>query len=161
MITHKTGLFWRVLNVLVIIVTFGRNRTFLTNYVTTIGPWIAFPIGWNPADFPDILAHEEHHVERQFKRLGLGSAIVGIIPAGIAYLCLPLPIGLAWCRWAMERSAYVAGWAVELAGLEGDVRAARRAQLIDHGVRMMTTGAYGWAWPFPRAVRRWFEEHTS
>lgn len=79
-------------------------------------------------------------------------AVVGIVPVGVAYLLLPLPIGLAWCRYALERSAY-AHQAEALIAVGWD-----RAKLIDRAVEQLATGAYGWAWPFPAAVRGWFEK---
>lgn len=156
-VVAKRGWFWTALHWLVVIVTFGRNRRFATDYVTTIGRWIAVPVGMEPS--AGLLAHERHHVS-QFARAGLGVPEIGIVVLGIAYLLLPLPLGLAWCRWRIERTAYVAGWTVELAAMPAEWRFVRRQQLIAHGVEQMTAGAYGWAWPFPAAVRRWFEEHT-
>ena len=46
-IVLKTGWFWNLLHWLVCIVTFGANRTFRDEYVTTIGPWIGVPKDWD------------------------------------------------------------------------------------------------------------------
>lgn len=151
----KSGWFWTALHYIVMAITFGGNRRFLTGYWTTLGRYIAAPVGTDithPAHEP-VLAHEEIHVG-QFRKFGLGLPELGIIPMGIAYLFLPLPIGLAWCRWAFERVAYAEG-------IRAAVKLGRsRERLIDSAVRQMTTGAYGWTWPFSGAVRRWFEAHT-
>lgn len=162
-IVEKRGWFWTALHWLVLLVTIGRNRTFLTGYLTTIGPWIGVPVGWDPnlPEHQPVIAHERRHI-RQQERAGLGSALVGMVPWGLFWLLFPLPLGLAWGRYVLERDAYAEGFRVELVRVGswgGDV-AARRRELIDIGVEQLTTGAYGWAWPFPRAVRRWFEEHV-
>lgn len=175
-IIPKTGWFWSGLHWIVLVLTLGRNRRFLTDYATTIGPWIALPPDWvahvsDPA--PEwawlryLLVHERVHVE-QFRRWGFGSPRVGIVTMGFAYLFLPLPVGLAWFRWRFEREAYAEGFRVELAQLPVELgrdateweRHTMRVRLLDFAVEQLTTGAYAWTWPFPRTVRRWFEEHV-
>jgi hypothetical protein len=37
------------------------------------------------------------------------------------------------------------------------IEAARSAQLRAHIVKQFTGPAYGWMWPFPRAVNRWID----
>jgi hypothetical protein len=166
MIIPKTGWFWTALHYAVLVLTLGRNRTFLTRYATTIGPYIALPPDWLARlDEPwlrYLLVHERVHVQ-QFKRWGFGSAHVGMFTMGFAYLFLPLPVGLAWFRWMLEREAYAAGIRANLADRVLDpphVVAGLRRVLIAGAVEQLTTGAYGWTWPFPGAVRRWFEEHV-
>lgn len=166
-IVEKRGWFWELLNALVVIFTFGRNRTFLTSYLTTIGAFIGVPVGWDP-DRPDhrpIIAHERHHIAQQ-ARFGLGSVWLGLVPWGLCWLLFPLPIGLAWGRYELEFWAYIAGFNAEmermrLGGTEVPFLEARRQALIDQGVAQLTTGAYGWAWPFPKSVRARFEEHVT
>jgi hypothetical protein len=73
----------------------------------------------------------------------------------IGYLLLPLPLGLAWCRYRLEREAYEETIlaAAERWGADA-VRAPEfRARLIEQ----FTSGAYGWMWPFPRALARWYD----
>lgn len=43
-IVEKRGWFWVGLHWLVVVVTFGRNRRFLTDYLTTIGPIVGVPV---------------------------------------------------------------------------------------------------------------------
>ena len=52
----------------------------------------------------------------------------------VAYLLLPLPIGLAWFRWASERRAYL----VQL----------RAGASVDATVETLWS-RYGWCWPRP------------
>jgi hypothetical protein len=75
----------------------------------------------------------------------------------IAYLLLPLPIGLAWFRMRCERAAYEETLRAhhEIGG------AAAIEKLRAHVIRQFTSGAYGWMWPFPRAVERWFDRFAA
>lgn len=159
-VVAKVGWFWRTLDFLVKLVTLWRVRDFLTDYATTIGNICGVPVAWGLVLPDELAAHEGWHVQQQ-RRLGLGSVWVGLVPWGIAWLFLPLPIGLAWCRYALERSAYVKGFHAKLDDvLDPSERKAARADMIDFAVKQMTGASYGWAWPFPKAVRRWFEEHV-
>jgi hypothetical protein len=40
-VVDKSGWFWRAIDIALRIVTIGRMTTFLTDYVTTIGPVVA------------------------------------------------------------------------------------------------------------------------
>lgn len=161
-IVEKRGWFWVGLHWLVVVATFGRNRKFLTDYLTTIGPIVGVPVGF-PVHSPgaqSVLAHEGAHILQQ-ERLGFGSAWVGLLPWGLIWLLFPLPLGLAWGRYWLEREAYAVGIRMELEEYSGgktptDADRDFRAFLIDHAVDQLTSGAYGWAWPFPRSVRAYF-----
>lgn len=102
-VVEKSGWFWRAIDIALRIVTIGRMTTFLTDYVTTIGPVVAHPVGKPPSN--STLIHEFVHVD-QFAVAGLGNAWLGIIPMAVGYLLLPLPIGFAWVRWRLEVQAY-------------------------------------------------------
>jgi hypothetical protein len=127
----------------------GQKR-YLHDYVTTIGATIYVTPDWDArpaADRCATLRHEIVHL-RQFERYGLW-------PMAIAYLLLPLPLGLAWCRMRLEREAY-----------EETLRAHHETGTLDagmraHVIRQFTSGAYGWMWPFPRAVAHWYDEFVA
>ena len=73
---------------------------------------------------------------------------------GFVYLVPIFPLFLAYGRARIEWEAYeetIAATA-ELLGLE-------RARALKPGlVRRFVGPDYGWMWPFPRAVERWFDE---
>jgi hypothetical protein len=144
--------FWKVLGFLVLCVTFGKNKTFSTRYVTTIHKTIAVPPNWvdrDPLYKLEILTHELVHVA-QFKKY---TPVV----MGLLYLLFPLPIGLAYFRWRFEREAYVAGYKKLL---QYNYSPELRQALVDHGVVQMTSGQYGWTWPFKNSVRDYFDAHV-
>jgi hypothetical protein len=157
-VVDKTGWFWNFLHYAVLVITFGGNRRF-REYYTTIGPVIGVPLGWEKRGFANrysTLVHEYHHV-KQFRKGGLGSAWLGIMTTGTAYLLLPLPIGFAWCRWRMERSAYAAG---DRAYLSLMPSAAARDRRIARATDQLTGGAYAWTaalWPGRKRVEAWFQ----
>ncbi len=134
------------------IVTFGGNSAYLDRYVTTIGRTIYLTPDWDErplADRYETLCHEAVHLA-QFRRWGL-------IPMAIAYVLLPLPFGLAWCRMRLERAAYEE--TLRVAYHLGGRRAVER--LRTHVIAQFTSGSYGWMWPFPRALARWFDDFVA
>jgi hypothetical protein len=130
------------------LVTLGGQASYLSRYVTTIGRTIYVTPDWHARSAVDrylTLRHEAVHVA-QFRRYRL-------LPMAVAYLLLPLPFGLSWCRMRLERQAYeeTVRAAFELGGRP--LAESMRAQIIDQ----FTSAAYGWMWPFPRALARWYD----
>jgi hypothetical protein len=88
-IVEKRGWFWNLLHYVVMVVTLGGNRKFRSQYVTTLGPWIAVPAGSKIA--PHTLAHELVHV-RQFKWSAAG---LPVLAALVFWLTVGWPAGVA------------------------------------------------------------------
>ncbi|HLU66626.1 MAG TPA: hypothetical protein VKZ63_10140 [Kofleriaceae bacterium] len=130
--------------------SFGQMRDYLDGYHTTIGTRIYVTGDWERMSRDRrylVLRHERIHM-RQFRRF---------TPVGMAllYLLVPLPIGLAYFRARFEMEAYAESIraAAEVFG-PGHVRdPAYRARTI----RQFTGPAYGFMWPFPRALERWYD----
>lgn len=142
--------FSRLLDRALRVVTLGGQHEFMTRYVTTIGRTIYLPSGWarrTPESRYVTLRHEAVHL-RQFRRYGL-------VLTAIVYLLPFLPLGLAWGRARLEWEGYAETLRAtfEVHGLE----AARDPRLHAYVVRQFTGPAYGWMWPFPRAVQRWID----
>ena len=138
----------RVIGLLFIVLTFGRARGYMEHVVTTIGRRIYVPRSWGswPREHRvDILRHELVHVA-QFERWG-------VLPFLVAYLLLPLPIGLAWCRMRLEREAYEES--IRCAWARGG-RAATDA-LRSRVVGQFLSAGYLWMWPFRASVARWYD----
>jgi hypothetical protein len=138
----------RAADVALRVVTLGGQRTYLSQYVTTLGHTIYVPDDfdrWEPGHAWEVLRHEAVHVA-QFERYGW----VGMV---VLYGLLPLPLGLAYGRARLEWEAYAETLraVAELHGLP----AAKSPRLHADIVRRFTGPDYGWMWPFPRTVRRW------
>ena len=130
--------------------TAGRQRLYLTHYVTTLGQRIYIHTGfWERGDEACyiVMRHEAVHL-RQFARWTfLGMAFLYLFPW--------FPLGLAYGRARLEWAAYAETFraTAEVHGAD----AARDPALRAHVVRQFTSGAYGWMWPFPRSIGRWVD----
>ena len=139
-----------LLHGLLVLFTLGGQRHYLTRYVTTLGRRVYVPPDWErrpPLERICTLRHERVHL-RQFARLGL-------VPMAVLYLLLPLPVGLAYFRMRLEREAYEESVRAtfELLGPERVLDPTYRRYLV----AVFCGGAYGWMWPFPAAIERWFD----
>jgi hypothetical protein len=152
LVNKRSAWHQRVAGALLSLVTLGGQRDYLDGYVTTLGRTIYVTPGWalrDPVDRYATLRHEAVHV-RQFARHGW-------VVMAIGYLLVPLPLGLAWVRMRLEREAYEEGLrALYLVAGRRAVEAER-----ERVCRQFTGPAYGWMWPFPRAVERWFDRFVE
>lgn len=135
---------------LLLVLSFGGQRRYLSDYHTVIGSRLYVSEHWpqmNDLERTILLRHERVHL-RQRKRLTLpGMAFVYLVPW--------LPVGLAYGRARLEWEAYVETLraTAELLGLA----AARSPHLRQNIVRRFTGPDYLWMWPFPRQVERWYD----
>ncbi len=119
------GLFMRLLG----------QKDFLRRVWLTLGRTIYHPsFVDDPYAYPGTVEHELVHV-RQWRKYG---------PLfGLAYLLLPLPLGLSWFRWYFEREAYL----VQLRICPDEAEVERLVEVLWRG--------YGYPWPRPW-MRSWF-----
>jgi hypothetical protein len=125
--------------------SFGKMRSYLTGYVTTLGHTIYVPDDfdrWPALRREQVLRHEHVHV-RQFERHGWLYMIVvyGLIPYGRARL-----------EWEAYEETLRA-----VRDTEG-IDAARSPRLRAEIVRRFTSADYLWMWPFPRTINRWIDD---
>ncbi len=130
-------------------ITLGGQRHYLTRYHTVLFGKLYVPDAWEAMADDDryvLLRHERVHL-RQLRRMGQ-------VPMALVYLVPFFPLFLAWGRARIEWEAYVETIraTAEVYGLD-----AARA-LKEDIVRRYVGPDYGWMWPFPRAIRRWFDE---
>lgn len=140
----------RLIDVALKVLTLGQMREYMTHYHTVIFDTLYVPEGWEetpPLRKTVTLRHERVHL-RQRRRYGT----IGMI---LWYGFPILPLGLAWGRARIEWEAYAETIraTAELMGEE----AARSPALRAHIVRQFTSASYGWMWPFPRTVNRWYD----
>ena len=131
--------------------TFGAMSTYSSHYTTVFLHTIYTPTSWDARGDNEryiTLRHEAVHL-RQMKRLGF-------VLMGAIYALPILPVGLAWGRARIEWEAYAETLRAiaEVNGLD----AARSPAVRAHIVKQFTGAAYGWMWPFPRTVGRWFDD---
>ncbi len=145
----RTSGLQRAIGVALAIVTLGRQRHYMTHYHTVLFGKLYVPDAWDRMNDDAryiLLRHERVHL-RQRRRMG-------DVTMGFVYLAVFFPLFLAWGRARIEWEAYVETIraTAEVHGLD-----AARA-LEDEIVRRYVGPDYGWMWPFPRTIRRWFAE---
>jgi hypothetical protein len=145
--------FQRAIHRALVVLTAGRMRGYLDDYVTTIGSTVYVCSDWDGRSDGDrwaTMRHEAVHL-RQFRRWTLPGMT-------LLYVLLPLPMGLAYFRMRFEREAYeeTIRCNAELYGL-GYVR----GELRDHVIAQFKGGSYGWMWPFRRALERWYDDQVA
>ena len=145
----RESLLQRAIHVFLAIITFGGQRVYLTRYHTVLFGTLWVPDAWDTMSDPDryiLLRHERVHL-RQRKRMGdLLMTWVYLVPF--------FPLFFAWGRARIEWEAYAETIraTAEVHGIEA------AANLRAHIVKRFTGAEYGWMWPFPSAVNRWFDE---
>jgi hypothetical protein len=139
----------RAIHVALQVVTFGGQRVYLTDYYTAMFGKLWVPESWDR--LPDLdryvlLCHERVHL-RQRRRMGdLAMTFVYLVPF--------FPLFLAYGRARIEWEAYAETLraTAEVYGLEAAERL--RGPIVTRFVG----GEYGWMWPFPTTIDRWFCE---
>jgi hypothetical protein len=139
----------RAIAVALAIVTFGGQRGYLTRYHTVLFGRLYVPDCWDSMDDDAryvLLRHERVHL---LQRRRLGDAAMAFV-----YLVPLLPLFLAWGRARLEWEAYVE--TIRSTAAVFGLEAARR--LRPELIRRYVGPDYGWMWPFPSVVGRWFDE---
>lgn len=139
----------KAIHVLLAVITLGGQRVYLTHYHTVLFGVLWVPDAWD--EMTDdaryiLLRHERIHL-RQRRRMG-------DVVMSAMYLLPIFPIGLAWGRARIEWEAYV-----ETLHATAEVHGVAAAEDLRWHIRERFTGPdYGWMWPFPRVIDRWFDE---
>lgn len=147
-IRHKReSLLQRLISSVLAAVTLGGQRHYLTRYHTVLFGKLYVPDAWRTMSDSDryiLLRHERVHL-RQRRRMGDGAmAFIYLVPF--------FPLFLAWGRARIEWEAYV-----ETIRATAEVYGLASARALEGEIVRRYTGPdYGWMWPFPRTVRRWF-----
>jgi hypothetical protein len=130
-------------------VTLGGQRHYLTRYHTVLFGKLYVPDVWERMGDDErtiLLRHERVHL-RQRRRMG-------DVMMAFMYLIPFLPLGLAWGRARIEWEAYL-----ETIRATAEIRGLDAARALEDEIVQRYVGPdYGWMWPFPRTVRRWFAE---
>jgi hypothetical protein len=141
----------RAIHYVLLAVTFGRMRTYLDSFQTTIGKTVYVTADWDDRSADDryvTMRHEAIHL-RQFRRLSL--PVMAVL-----YVLVPLPMGLAYFRARFEKEAYA-----ETIRAAAEVWGATYVRTHEHRkyvIDQFTGPAYGWMWPFRASLERWYDE---
>lgn len=146
--------FMKVLNVLVIIFTFGAQKEFMKSYVSVIFNKIYTPTKWDEwtvFNKTSILRHERVHMWQVKKYTGF---IFNIL-----YLFIPFPMFLAYFRMKFEKEAYEES--IRFAFFLGGATYVTDKKFKEHIVSQFVSGKYGWMWPFRSQIEKWFDDYVK
>ena len=139
----------RAVAVALAVVTLGGQHSYMTHYCTLMFGKLYVPDAWSALDDAQryvLLRHERVHLRQ--------AARMGDVAMALAYLLPVLPLFLAWGRARIEWEAYV-----ETLRATAEVYGLDRARALEEEIVRRYVGPdYGWMWPFPSVVRRWFRE---
>jgi hypothetical protein len=141
--------FMKTIDTLLRIISFGKMKSFMTSFITTIGNVVYVPQGWDSKSPPTkaiTLRHERVHMRQ--------SARIGRIAFSLLYLLAPVPAFLAYYRTKFEKEAYEESL-VALKEYYGDrfFTQELKEQIISH----FTSAEYIWMWPWRRSLERWYD----
>lgn len=148
------SVFCRFVDALLRMCTFGRMRSFLESYYTTIGCTVFLPKSFDKYSAQAkciALRHEAVHL-RQWRDLGYFGMTV-------TYLLLLLPIGLALGRAFLEQEAYEE--TIRATADYYGVDAVRQELFKKSIVEQFTGPAYLWMWPFPAVIESWYDRFVD
>lgn len=140
----------KVINVVLMVITFGTMKTFMTHFITTIGRTIYVPGDWNRRlihSRASTLRHEGIHIAQEEK--------LGKIRYKLTYLFWILPCVFALGRTRLEQEAYEE--TIRSRAEYYGVHSIRNSKFRDHIVRHFTSAEYFWMWPWTDDIERWFE----
>jgi hypothetical protein len=141
--------FMKLINAFLRIASFGKMKTFMDSFITTIGTTVYVPDSWNSRSSSTkaiTMRHERVHM-RQARDLGS-------IAFSFLYLFFPLPFVFAYFRMKFEKEAY-----------EESLRAAHEyygtklftQALKDDVVQHFTSAEYMWMWPWKKSIEEWYD----
>lgn len=139
----------RAIHVALRVLTLGGQRVYLTGYYTVLFGTLWVPDAWDHLDDVGryvLLCHERIHL-RQRRRMG-------DLVMAVLYLFWFFPVGLAYGRARIEWEAYEETMRATYEIRGRDATLALRPWLLAR----FTGPDYGWMWPFPKAVGRWFDD---
>ena len=145
----RTSTLQRAIHLALALITLGGQRVYLTRYHTVLFGTLWVPDAWDAMTDDDkyiLLRHERVHLRQ---RARMGDVIMSFV-----YLVPFFPLFLAYGRARIEWEAYI-----ETLRATAEVYGADAAEALRAHIKQRFVGPeYGWMWPFPRAIDRWFDE---
>ncbi len=139
----------RAIHITLAIITLGGMKTYGTQYHTVLFGKLWVPDSWdrmNDTDKIILLRHERVHLRQR--------ARMGDVGMGLMYLIPIFPLFLAYGRARIEWEAYT-----ETIRATHELLGPGHAKMLKGAIVSRFTGPdYGWMWPFPKVVGRWFDE---
>ena len=147
LIEKKDSPLMKAVDIFLKVITIGKMKTFMTNFITTVGYKVYTPPEWKEIDRIGVLRHERIHM-RQMRHHGR-------IWFTLSYLFLWLPSGMAYFRKKYEQEAYEESMRYRAVtyGIRYIEDTAFREVTINH----FTSAQYFWTWPFRKSIEKWYD----
>jgi hypothetical protein len=139
----------RAIDLVLKIITFGQQRSFMTAFVTTVGVTVYVPDSWEsrPSTNKAItLLHELVHMRQRRK--------YGVLLFPLLYLFVPLPTVFALCRRNFEREAYEESMLAQ--AQTWGIGAVEDAKYKEDIISQFVGPSYFWAYPFRASMEKWY-----
>jgi hypothetical protein len=154
LIPKSESAFQKLIHKALVVLTIGQMRDYLSSYQTTLGQRIYTTPSWSQRSKADrymVLCHERIHM-RQFRRFTWPGMT-------LLYLLVPLPMGLAYFRARFEMEAYAESIRAA-AEIYGNAHV-QEASFREHILKQFSGASYGWMWPFPGFMARWYQQELD
>lgn len=154
LVNKQDSIFMKIINVLLMIITFGQMKVFMTGYVTTIGRTIYVTKEWDQRGDKAkaiTLRHEGIHIAQAAK--------MGRILFSLKYLLWPVPVVWALGRRDIEQEAYEETMRAraEYYGIKAlDHKGFKRHLLLN-----FKGPAYFWMYPWPKSLEKWYNDSVE
>jgi hypothetical protein len=153
-ISKSKSTLMKLINFLLLVITFGKMNSFMTRFTTTMGTKVYVPDEWHDRPVESrliVLRHERVHM-RQAKKYGR-------LLFSLMYMALPFPVVFAYYRRKFEQEAYEESL-IAMKEYYGNLvlkNPGIRTSMIEH----FTTAEYYWAWPWKKSIESWFDKFVS
>lgn len=143
----------RFLNVVLLVISFGAQRNFMTSFTTIVGRTMYTPRGWEDSAHTNQLAtlrHERVHFRQQRRYTRFLFSVL--------YLFV-LPLGFAFFRTKFEKEAYEESMLVY--ALRYGAGALRESAYRERMIRHFTSGEYLWMWVIRSDIEKWYDDTAA
>jgi hypothetical protein len=149
LVPKDTSNFMKFLSFCSLVLSFGKNKTFMSDFTTTIGYTVYTPSNWEnkpESSKVEVIRHEAVHMSQIRKYSFFGFYFL--------YLFIPLPILFAWYRFKFEREAYAESIKCLIEYHGNSILTDKfRLFFVDHFVN----SSYFWAWILRKQVEEWYD----
>lgn len=142
----------RWIGLFLFLASLGKNRAFMTDFVTTLGTTVYVPVGWEdymPTSQCITLRHERVHMRQARKH--------GMLVFAFLYLFWPVPFFRAAGRRKFEQEAYEESIRALYEYGEDPTNLGYRIRMIGH----FTSSEYLYMWTNRADIEKWLETTTS
>lgn len=143
----------RFINALLVVISFGQQRRFMSSFITTVGYTVYVHDGWSGLSLVDrmiVLRHERVHM-RQRVRYGMWLFT-------FLYLLCPLPACFAYFRAKFEKEAYEETLRAMVDLYPDGLAQVGTEACREYVVGQFTGSSYLWMWPFRNRLDDWFTD---